>query len=229
MVTGDPVGSTPDANEYTADPPLTANIEMTGTEPPAQRPAVSKDRHSAMTRSADGKRPGNAVKILTDLVRLLLKTKDQRKEHESKLEGLIPEIESLQARAAELTDTINNRPSTLYGSSPATSYANVATSPPNSQPSNIRTITSTGSAGSPWTDTPYCAIDTSRATEVSPDGTGPGFVRQAIETEMWTRDGHAHWRCAAVIREAKNPKRTKIACRDESEQIGRASCRERVF
>ena len=29
------------------------------------------------------------------------------------------EIESLQALLAELTDTINNRPSTLYGPSPA--------------------------------------------------------------------------------------------------------------
>lgn len=42
MATGDPVGSTTDANEYTAEPPLTANIEMTGTDPLA-RPAVTKD------------------------------------------------------------------------------------------------------------------------------------------------------------------------------------------
>ena len=85
MVTGDPVGSTTDASEYAAESPCTANIEMTGTEPIAQRPAVSKDRHSGTTRNTDGKRPRNAVKILTDLVGSLLKeTKDQRKDHEAK-------------------------------------------------------------------------------------------------------------------------------------------------
>ena len=33
MVAGDPFRNTTDANEFAADPPLTASIEMTGTEP----------------------------------------------------------------------------------------------------------------------------------------------------------------------------------------------------
>ena len=37
MVTGDPVGSITDANEYTAEPPLTANAEMIGTKTLAQQ------------------------------------------------------------------------------------------------------------------------------------------------------------------------------------------------
>lgn len=65
MMTGDPAESITDGNGYAADSPATANTEMTGTEPPAQRPAISKDRHNATTRNADGKRPGNSVKILT--------------------------------------------------------------------------------------------------------------------------------------------------------------------
>ena len=81
MTTEDPVESITDGNEYGADSPATANIEMTGTEPLAQRPAIGKDRHNATTCGADGKHPGNTVKILTDLVRSLVKeTKDQRKE-----------------------------------------------------------------------------------------------------------------------------------------------------
>ena len=220
MMTGDPVESITDGNEYAADSPATANIEMTGTEPLAQLPAISKDRHNATTHNAEGKRSGNTVKILTDLVRSLVKeTKDQRKEMQDQRKELMAEIESLQARVIELTDTIKNGSSILHGPSPAASYANVAASPPTSQPSNIRTITSTGSAGARWTDTPYCTIDISRAREEGPDGTGPGFVRQTIETEMRTREGHNNWRCAAVIKDAKNAKRIKIACRDENELI----------
>ena len=122
-----------------------------------------------MTRNADRKRSGKAVIMLTDLVRSFLKeTKDQRKEHEVRMKGRVTEIESLQARAADLTDTINNRPSTVYVLSPATSYANVVASPPNSQPSNIRTIIH-GVSGSALNRHPLYTIDTSRAREESPD------------------------------------------------------------
>ena len=77
MMTGDPVESIADGNEYAAESPTTVNIEMTGMEPLAQRPAISNDRHKATTRNVDGKRPGSTVKILTDLVRSLVKeTKD---------------------------------------------------------------------------------------------------------------------------------------------------------
>ena len=69
MMAGDPVESITDGNGYAADSPATSNIEMTGTEPLAQRPAINKDCHNASTRNADRKRPGNTVKILTDLVR----------------------------------------------------------------------------------------------------------------------------------------------------------------
>ena len=221
MGTGHHIENTTDSNEHTAVLPEPANTEMTATEPPTQRPTTRKDRRSVTTRNADG----DSMQVLADFVRSLVREtkdqrkemQDQRKEHESKMEGLLTQIESLQTRVAELTDTINNCPSTVYGPSPANSYGNVAASPPNSQPSNIRTITSVGSAGSRTTDTPYCTIDTSRAREESRDRTGPGDIRQAIETEMRTREGHANWRCAAVIRDAKNTKRIKIACRDESE------------
>lgn len=73
MVTEDPVGCTIDANEHIADPPSTANIEMTEAEPLAHTPSVNKDRHSAMTCNADLEHPETAVKIFTDAVRSLLK------------------------------------------------------------------------------------------------------------------------------------------------------------
>ena len=36
---------------------------------------------------------------------------------------------------------------------------------------------------------------------------------------MRTREGDAQWRCAAVIRDAKNAKRIKVACKDENELL----------
>lgn len=226
MFSGEPVGSVIGANEHALEPLTTAYVERTGTEAMPQRQATNRDQHRPLARRIEGKRTGNAVKTLTDLVRALFKEmKDQNRKHESTVEGLrqalvadrqalMSEIEGLQARVAELTDTINNRPSNIDGTSPRSSYAEVAATPPHSQPSNIRTLTSTGSTRSHGTDTLHCIIDTSRVSEENARRSLPAIVRQAIEAEMRTQENHTHWRCAAVVRDARNAKHIKIACRD---------------
>jgi hypothetical protein len=42
-------------------------------------------------------------------------------------------------------------------------------------------------------------------------------VRKAIEAEIRTRENMGDWRCAAVVKEARNPDRVKVVCRDEGE------------
>lgn len=42
-------------------------------------------------------------------------------------------------------------------------------------------------------------------------------VRKAIEVEIRTRENMGDWRYAAVVKEARNPDRVKVICRDESE------------
>lgn len=84
----------------------------------------------------------------------------------------------------------------------------VVETPPQSQPNNIRTLTSTGSTRSHWTETLHCIIDTSRVRE---ENSG----RQAFEAEMRTREDHTN--CTAVVRDVRNAKRIKIACRDGNE------------
>ena len=44
-----------------------------------------------------------------------------------------------------------------------------------------------------------------------------GEVRKAIKEEIRTVDRHVDWRYAAVIRDARNTERIKIACRDKAE------------
>jgi hypothetical protein len=67
------------------------------------------------------------------------------------------------------------------------------------------------------TDTLYCTIDTSRVGEEERSKAQPGAVRKAIEEEIRTMEGQANWRCAAVIRDARNMERIKIVCRGEAD------------
>lgn len=163
------------------------------------------------------------VNVLTDLVRSLLKTmEEQRDGHMRHIEtlqkSLSQEIEALQTRVVELTETIGlHLANTITHSNAVPSYADVARTPPSSQPSNVRTLTSMGTTPSKLNDTFYCTIDTSRVQEEQKNKANPGMIRKSIEDEIRTMDGHADWRCAAVIRDARNTDRIRISCRDEAE------------
>ena len=67
------------------------------------------------------------------------------------------------------------------------------------------------------TDTLYCTVDTSRVEEENMNEAQPGVIRQAIENGMRTTEGHESWRCAAVIKDPRNPARIRITCRNEAE------------
>lgn len=45
----------------------------------------------------------------------------------------------------------------------------------------------------------------------------PGAIRKAIEEEIRTTEGQEHWRCVAVMKDARNYNRMKVVCRDETE------------
>jgi hypothetical protein len=173
------------------------------------------------------------IKMLTDLVRSLLKAiEEQKQTHQNQIEALTKthqnqieaitktvtqQVDTLKGEMAAMTEQIQTQPSSIQASSPSPSYAEVARTPPNSLPSNVRTIISTGTTPSMLTDTLYCTIDTSRVEEEDKNKAHPGAIRKAIEEEIRTREGQDKWRCAAVIRDARNTDRIRIACRDEAE------------
>jgi hypothetical protein len=158
------------------------------------------------------------IKVLTDLVRSLVKAMEEQKQtHADQIENLVEQIATLKTQVREMTEQIQTQLSDLQASSPSPSYAEVARTPPNSLPSNVRTLTSMGTTPSTMTDTLYCTIDTSRVGEEERSKAQPGAVRKAIEEEIRTVEGHANWRCAAVIRDARNTERIRVACRDEAE------------
>jgi hypothetical protein len=97
------------------------------------------------------------------------------------------------------------------------SYAEVARTPPASQPSGLRTISVSNKTPTTLTDTPFCTVDTSRVEEKEKGKVQVADIRKAIEAEIQTHENQGNWRCAAVVKEARNPNRIRVICRDESE------------
>ncbi|KAL2146425.1 hypothetical protein VTI28DRAFT_4178 [Corynascus sepedonium] len=86
--------------------------------------------------------------------------------------------------------------------SPRASYADIARTPPSSRPSGLRSVSSPHTTPSTLTDTPFCTIDTSRVEETEKNK---------------SRENQEGWRYAAVVKEARNPDRIKVICKDEGE------------
>jgi hypothetical protein len=101
--------------------------------------------------------------------------------------------------------------------SPRASYAEVARTPPASQPSGLRTISVSNTTPTTLTDTLFCTVDTSRVEEKEKGKVQAADIRKAIEAEIQTYENQGNWRCAAVVKEARNPDRIRVICRDESE------------
>nr|OQO30926.1 hypothetical protein B0A51_04153 [Rachicladosporium sp. CCFEE 5018] len=100
--------------------------------------------------------------------------------------------------------------------SPAISYADVARTPPTSQPSKLHSI-SVKSTPCVITDTFCCVVDTSRMEEAEKVRVNLGAIQKAVEAEMRSVEGQESWRCVAVTGDAKNAERIRIACRIETE------------
>ena len=156
-----------------------------GERPAAMAATSNQLAHEKANASASAQ-----IKVLTDLVKSLLKTmEEQKEEHANQLEMLTKtftqQIETLKAQVTGMTEKIENQLSNIQPPPSASpSYAEVARTPPSSRPSNVRTLTSRGTIPSAMTDTLYCTIDTSRVEEEERSKTQPGVVRKAIEEEI---------------------------------------------
>lgn len=134
---------------------------------------------------------------------------EQKQAHASQIETLArmftQQIETLKAEVAELVLT---ELSNIQATPSATlSYADIARTPPDSQPSNLTSLSSVNTTLSAMTDTLYCTTDTSRVEEEAKSKAQPGPIRMAIEKEMQTIESYNNWRCAAVIRDSRTASR----------------------
>jgi hypothetical protein len=72
------------------------------------------------------------------------------------------------------------------------SYADVARTPPTSQPSNIRTLSSCNTTPTTLTDTLYCTIDTSNMVDNGDERMSAGLIRAVVEKEIRTMENHTN-------------------------------------
>jgi hypothetical protein len=138
---------------------------------------------------------------------------------ESALVDIKTELAEELRQAREQLDAVarNTTLAALSQTSPRVSYAEVARTPPSSQPSGLHTLSSPDMMSSVFTDTLFCTVDTTRVEESEKGKVKAADIRKAIETEIRTREDKKHWRCAAVVKEARNPDRVRVVCRDEGE------------
>lgn len=147
----------------------------------------------------------------------------QLQEYQRQMECAVADTKAqLSEELRQARDQINvllSNPVFTASSQPSAraSYAEVARTPPSSQPSGLRTLSLSNTAPSTFTDTLFCTIDTSRVDEKEKGKVQVADVRKAIEVEVRTLENMGDWRCAAVVKEARNPDRVKVVCRDENE------------
>ncbi|KAF4546909.1 Hypothetical protein D9617_102g071680 [Elsinoe fawcettii] len=83
----------------------------------------------------------------------------------------------------QVTAIVEKKLSSIQQPSPNPSYADVARTPPESRPNNLRTI-SNQTIPSTFTDTLYCTVDVSNVEEANRDNASTSKIRQDIEKEM---------------------------------------------
>ncbi|KAJ6038754.1 hypothetical protein N7460_007471 [Penicillium canescens] len=210
--------------------------KKTQGNPVAQREAVTSD---SSTESEDP----NASELVRELVKLRKEIKLRDELHKEELRKAKEEFSAALAEVRHELQILTDRSSTpqseacsqtgldeilreiqtlrdaISPSVPTScpSYADVARTPPLSHPSNIRTLSTSNTTPTTFTDTLYCTIDTSKMAENEQRKMSAGPIRAAVETEIRTMENHTHWRCRAVTVDPKNTNRIRIACRDEAE------------
>jgi hypothetical protein len=207
-------------------------------EPVSQREAVASN--DSPTDSED---PNN-LDLVKELVKLRREIRRRDDLHREELQRVKAEFSAALTEVRQELQTLIERPATPLShpesciqnheeilreiqslrisvtapvSMGSPSYADVARTPPTSQPSNIRTLSLSNTTPTTLTDTLYCTIDTSQMAVNENERPSAGPIRRAVEAEIRTTENHINWRCRAVTVDPKNTNRIRIACRDEAE------------
>jgi hypothetical protein len=63
----------------------------------------------------------------------------------------------------------------------------------------------------------YCTVGTSSVGKEDKSKAQPGAIRKTIQDEIRKTEGQEHWRCVAMIKDAKNYDRIRITYKGETE------------
>jgi hypothetical protein len=154
---------------------------------------------------------GDLMEELAEVKTQLEETRDQLTKTNEQLETTKAQLLIISTTTSNLSESINGgstpRTEDSTGRSPSSSYASVLARAKDPV---------VPAAPAPPSAILYCTIDTSRV-EGNENERHPGAIRQSVESEMRTTEGHKGWRCMAVTKDPKNSTRVRIACRDETE------------
>jgi hypothetical protein len=126
-----------------ADCPSSSSRALTAKA--GERPATMAATSNQLAYEKSNASANSQIKVLTDLVKSLLKAmEEQKEEHAHQLETLTKtftqQIETLKAQVMEMTEKIETQLSNIQPPPSASpSYAEVARTPPSSRPSNVHT------------------------------------------------------------------------------------------
>lgn len=176
-------------------------------------------------RATDGQLVGMIQALLTAALEEQKKSLDQqvetmRRAYEDQVRSITASFQlQIEAIKAEVAAAFQAQLTALQNSnSAAPSYADVARTPPNSRPSNLRSFPSGNTNQTSFTDTLYCTVDVSRVDESNKDKTSTKAIRTAIEKEIQAGDNSdKSWRCVAVTRDPRHNDRVRVTCKDEAE------------
>lgn len=98
-------------------------------------------------------------------------------------------------------------------------YADVARTPPDSLPSNIRSLSADLTTSSHSSELLFCTIDVSNVRVEDRSSVTPGEIRAAVESVAREEKESPSWRRRAVTKDLKASNRIKVICRDEVEHL----------
>ena len=161
---------------------------------------------------------GMTHKEIKKLTEIVAQQQETIKTLEKRLEATQQEVRDVKTQMNEVNHQLDEiKSNQAMTTSPRGSYADVARTPPTSQPSNVCTLSSMNTTPSSFTDTLFCTIDTSRVEDRERDKMNAGTLRATIEQAIRATKNQENWRCRAVTVDPKRENRIKIACRDEEE------------
>ena len=194
------------------------SVSRIAITPDAQNDEMGRDRGRTMLQTLQ-----EQMNEQTGILKIILEAWTKQEAHNKAMKAELGRVkDELQAVKDELNRTkqemVEGMAALASGqSSPSPSYADVARTPPTSQPSNVQTLSSLHTTPSTLTSTRYCTIDTSRVEQEALDQISAGVIRTMVESGIRAEQEGSSWRCQAVTKDPRNPHRIRIACRNELE------------
>ncbi|KAJ6114720.1 hypothetical protein N7486_000498 [Penicillium sp. IBT 16267x] len=221
-----PKRTTRPPDDYAREQEIENKQRKTRSQQKRKTPIEQEERNSATSDDSSTESEDlSTANLVKELVKLRREIRRRDELHKEELQKIKEEFSAALTEVCspnnydEILREIQSLREEISASAPTSSpsYADVARTPPLSQPSNIRTLSTSNTTPTTFTDMLYCTIETSKMTESESEKISAGSIRATIETEIRTMDDHTHWRCRAVTVGPRNTNRIRIACRDEAE------------